>query len=348
MSFMADIFAGHFVWITLAFLIGSCIGSFINLITERYIQNETFFFPYRSYCDYCRETLSTISLIPILNYFIYKGNSKCCHKKINPRYPLIEFLSATISSLVTYKFLNHSFEQQEALYYAFTIFILIAIITIDFTYFIIPDRYNYLLLFISAVYFITSFHTVEDLFYLMKVSTGSVLGIGFMGFIGILLFQKDALGYGDIKLIRSLSVVMFVHELLSGEALLFSLLIIINLANFFGIILAIIKRVRFNKPIDREGRGETSHHIANIEKFVLKDRCIHFIQDLFCFVFYVDLWLYLKDFIFQPNSEEYAQPHLSIDQSENSHHIPYGACLGSATIFYILYQTEIAMFIFRN
>ena len=76
----------------LLFFIGSCIGSFINVIIDRYMIKKDFIFS-RSECDCCYHQLSFIDMIPIISYILLKGKCRYCHNTINFRNTFIEIIS---------------------------------------------------------------------------------------------------------------------------------------------------------------------------------------------------------------------------------------------------------------
>lgn len=76
----------------LMFIIGACVGSFLTLVSIRRNKNEVFIIG-RSHCDHCNKTLKVVDNIPIISYFLLRGKSSCCNKKIDPLYPIFEVIS---------------------------------------------------------------------------------------------------------------------------------------------------------------------------------------------------------------------------------------------------------------
>ena len=74
------------------FIIGACVGSFLTLVSIRRNNNKNFIFG-RSRCDHCNKTLKVVDNIPIISYFLLRGKSSCCNKKIDPLYPIFEIIS---------------------------------------------------------------------------------------------------------------------------------------------------------------------------------------------------------------------------------------------------------------
>jgi len=74
------------------FLLGLCVGSFLNVLISRLPKNESVI-QGRSHCDYCKRTLQWYELIPLLSFVVQKGKSRCCKKPLSIQYPLVELLT---------------------------------------------------------------------------------------------------------------------------------------------------------------------------------------------------------------------------------------------------------------
>lgn len=74
------------------YIIGVVLGSFFTLATYRIPLKQDILYT-RSYCPNCNNKLKSWDLIPILSYIFLGGKCRYCHKKISPRYIIIEFCS---------------------------------------------------------------------------------------------------------------------------------------------------------------------------------------------------------------------------------------------------------------
>jgi prepilin signal peptidase PulO-like enzyme (type II secretory pathway) len=70
------------------FLIGNCIGSFINALQYRIQIGKKN--TGRSFCPKCKHQLAWYDLIPILSWILLLGKCRYCKKPISIQYPLIE------------------------------------------------------------------------------------------------------------------------------------------------------------------------------------------------------------------------------------------------------------------
>lgn len=71
------------------FLLGSCIGSFLNVLVYR-IPAGIPFWKGRSYCPHCHTAIKPYDMVPVLNWFYLKGKCRNCKSPISPRYSLVE------------------------------------------------------------------------------------------------------------------------------------------------------------------------------------------------------------------------------------------------------------------
>lgn len=173
------------------FLLGSAVGSFLNVIIYRLPRRESIVFP-PSHCPSCGHKLSSKDLIPILSYVLLKGRCRYCGSKISPRYLLVELISGFYFALIFY-FFDFSFTT-----FKFLVFfsLLLPVFFIDLEHMIIPDV-------------ISIPGTITGL--ILSLFNGdlkqSILGSVFYGGILLLIYllalmilKEEGMGQGDIKL----------------------------------------------------------------------------------------------------------------------------------------------------
>ena len=190
------------LYIVCFFIIGLTFGSFfccigLRLSTNKKIIND------RSVCDNCGHILSWYDLIPIISYIILKGRCRYCHKKISLLNPFIEVVTGILFTLSYYSF-GFSLELVLSLFVASLTMIVFAS---DLTYMIIPDE---VIIFFSVVIIILKFF-LEGIT-LVGLSLLSGLSLFFFMFLlmklGNVLFKKESLGGGDVKLFFVLGLVI--------------------------------------------------------------------------------------------------------------------------------------------
>jgi len=73
------------------FVIGTVIGSFLNVLADRLPQEETIMG--RSHCDHCQKKLEGVDLIPVISFIYLGGKCRRCKKKLSFFYPLVEVVT---------------------------------------------------------------------------------------------------------------------------------------------------------------------------------------------------------------------------------------------------------------
>lgn len=84
-----------FLFYFYVFIVGACIGSFVNVIALRLPAGQSFVHG-RSACPHCGADIRPLDLVPILGYIVVKGRCRSCRGKISVRYPLVEIASGAI------------------------------------------------------------------------------------------------------------------------------------------------------------------------------------------------------------------------------------------------------------
>jgi len=75
-----------------AVLLGLALGSFLNVVIYRLPRGKSVVWP-GSMCPTCGQPIAGYDNIPVLSWLLLLGKSRCCKKRISPRYPLIEAIA---------------------------------------------------------------------------------------------------------------------------------------------------------------------------------------------------------------------------------------------------------------
>lgn len=185
------------------FIFGACFGSFYNVVGYRVPRGMSIVKP-QSHCTTCNHSLNVLDLFPIISYIFLRGKCRYCKSKVNLFYPLFETITGLLFMICYLKY-GFSYELIIALVFISTSLI---IIISDYQTMIIPDS----VLIISSILII-----ITDIFGIGLMKTGSAIINGLIAFalmyllklFGDLLFKKESMGGGDIKL-------MFVFGLVLG------------------------------------------------------------------------------------------------------------------------------------
>ncbi|MFV0520017.1 MAG: prepilin peptidase [Lachnospirales bacterium] len=85
------------------FLIGICIGSFLNVVVYRLPLNINMA-KGRSFCPKCKTTLQPLDLVPIFSWVFLGAKCRYCKEKIAFQYPFVELLTGIFFVLFYLKY----------------------------------------------------------------------------------------------------------------------------------------------------------------------------------------------------------------------------------------------------
>lgn len=93
------------MFLPLAFLLGACVGSFINVVVYRLPAGLSLIQP-PSRCPHCYTRLKAKDNIPILGWLLLRGKCRYCGAPISWRYPAIELFTALLFLTIVWRFGN--------------------------------------------------------------------------------------------------------------------------------------------------------------------------------------------------------------------------------------------------
>ena len=190
----------------LIFLLGTIIGSFLNVCIYRIPKGQSIVYP-PSHCPNCSTPLKWYNLIPILSFIFQKEKCRYCGEKISPQYPIVELLNALVYILLYNKF-GFSLD---FLFYGIVFSILIIIAFIDLKDMIIPDILVILILITTIIYKLLTFILYSKYPDLLNSIGGLVLSS--LLFILIIVLSKGGMGGGDVTLIGSLGFILGIKNI---------------------------------------------------------------------------------------------------------------------------------------
>jgi leader peptidase (prepilin peptidase) / N-methyltransferase len=174
---------------TTVFAFGLIIGSFCNVVIYRLPQGKSIVMP-GSQCRSCARSIRPWDNIPLLSYFLLRGQCRFCKEPISIRYPVVECISGVLFVLFYLKFgLSMTF-----VVYALLTSVLTIVALIDLDHNIIP---NTITLPGMAVGLGLSIAVLP----ITPLSSLCGLMIGGAIFYLIALVSRGGMGGGDIKLI---------------------------------------------------------------------------------------------------------------------------------------------------
>ena len=207
------------LWWLLAFVLGACIGSFINVVVWRLpimlndewnqaaaaqlkteapeVSGLTLSKP-DSHCPVCKNPIRWYHNLPILGWLILRGSCADCSTPISKRYPGIELIAGLLAALTAYYFPA----DWQGLFALGLVLTLLTITLIDWDTQLIPDVIALPLLWAGLLFNLgNGFINIEAA--VIGAAAGYMVLWGcFKGFQ--LATGKEGMGYGDFKLLAAL------------------------------------------------------------------------------------------------------------------------------------------------
>jgi leader peptidase (prepilin peptidase)/N-methyltransferase len=193
------------------FMFGACWGSFLNVCIYR-IPAELSVVKPRSRCPKCMTNLVWKDNIPIFGWIFLGGKCRYCKAPIAARYPSIELLTALLFVGI---WLSYPLFQEAGLDFRFAAYWVLAFglvlgSFVDIDEMWIPDRCTIGGMIVGPIlsFLIPSMHGADGhLSSLILSLVGLAFGFGLLwsvSFFGRLILKKDAMGFGDVKLMGAL------------------------------------------------------------------------------------------------------------------------------------------------
>lgn len=212
-----------FFTLTLLFIFGACIGSFLNVCIYRIPVNLSIVHPGSS-CPRCRRLIPFYDNIPILSYALLMGKCRRCKAPIAIRYPLVELLGglSALACGLTFGLTLHGL-----VVFAF-VAALIVVTFIDLDHRIIPDSIS---LPGIPIFFLGTFAvpgvTWQTSLLGILAGGGSLLAVAW---VYRAMTGREGMGGGDIKLLA------MIGAMVAWQGVLFTLFAASAIGTLVGII----------------------------------------------------------------------------------------------------------------
>jgi leader peptidase (prepilin peptidase)/N-methyltransferase len=182
------------VYVTLAFVFGCVIGSFLNVCIARLPQGRSIVRP-PSACPHCGAPIAWYDNIPLISFALLRARCRQCGEPISWRYPLVEAMAGILGALLMWRY----GPGVSLGIYCLLGAALIAITFIDIDHQIIPNEIS--LPGIGAG-FLLSFVNPDTGW--IDSAIGIVVGGGFLLLVILvywLVTKREGMGGGDVKLL---------------------------------------------------------------------------------------------------------------------------------------------------
>jgi prepilin signal peptidase PulO-like enzyme (type II secretory pathway) len=271
------------------FVLGLCLGSFLNAMLGRYILKKT---PGgRSACPSCNHVLAWYDLVPLLSWVFLSAKCRYCKKKISAQYPLVELGSGLIALALGqrlnlgnsfWNFVDGSGGAEGLLIFGVTLSIFMLLFWIalyDFKTKEIPNGANFAFVALAAAYLLLSSY--------FGILDGSIIshllaGLAFFGFfyLFVVLSSETWMGGGDAKLALGIGILL-------GPWLSFVTLLLASVTgSFYG-----IASIWYNKKNSRSKKQKTWGHEIPFGPFLVLATLISFLYGSQIVDWYVNILL---------------------------------------------------------
>lgn len=184
------------LYLALFFILGTAVGSFLNVVIDRTAKGESIVFG-RSYCDHCHATLATFDLIPILSFVGLGARCRYCRHRLSWQYPLVETLVGIVFCLSFYSLLlagNFSF--LNLFYYLIVICTLVVVAVVDLKFSLIPTGFVFAS---SLLVLFRNFFYLSSQEFVSSALSAFFLAFSFLGIV--LITRGKGMGSGDVPLV---------------------------------------------------------------------------------------------------------------------------------------------------
>ena len=156
------------------------------------------------HCPKCGTMITAAQNVPVFSYLFLKGKCAKCGERISPRYPIVELVTAVLSTAVAWRFGVHGYTFAAL---AFT-WALVALTVIDIDHQLLPDGITLPLMWLGLL---IALGGAAEGTSLPPDLRSSLLGAVF-GYLSLwtvyhafkLVTGKEGMGYGDFKLLAAL------------------------------------------------------------------------------------------------------------------------------------------------
>ena len=256
------------VWVGFAFVLGLCVGSFLNVVIHRLPRDESIVHP-SSHCPRCQTALRWFDNVPLVSYLWLRGRCRGCGGAISLRYPVIELVTGLLFAGVAMRFGAAPMTLVGCAFAA----ALVATAAIDFDHQIIPDEISLGGLAVALVAVPAASRLAGDALdvAILRAVAGALLGGGLLWIVGFAHARVSSVlgrrfehwpgegeplprfgsldywtwfpgvGFGDVKLLAMIGAVL-------GPAGVLETIVIASLAGLVVGALVTLSRRTWNTP----------------------------------------------------------------------------------------------------
>jgi len=219
------------------FLLGACVGSFLNVVIYRLPREDlSISKPRRSFCPSCKRQIPARENLPIVSYVLLGGRCRGCKAEIPVRYLVVEILTALLFAGLGYLFVSSAATAGDWIALSASLALAaacVAVTFIDIDWKIIPDEITWPGMVLGVVASAAApplqaggwlygqlaradpplrgplfTHLLGETVFERHVASASASLVGLLvgalavlavGVLGKAAFRKEAMGLGDVK-----------------------------------------------------------------------------------------------------------------------------------------------------
>jgi len=227
--------------LTIFFILGLIVGSFLNVIIYRLRLMDTIMG--RSYCPHCKNKIRWYDNIPLFSFILLGAKCRDCGGRISWQYPVVEFLTGIVFVLVAQYFfdLSSAASLWETGFYLIIFSLFVVLMAYDWQYLEMPILIFWIILAIIAVNLgINSYFEFKSGLAIDELNLYSKLAGGFASwlfFFCLVFFSKEKwMGWGDVY------VGLLAGLVLGWPAILLGLLLSFLIGSIYSIVLLVLKK----------------------------------------------------------------------------------------------------------
>ena len=204
------------------FGLGCCVASFLNVCIWRLPREESVAWP-PSHCPNCNARIRWYQNIPVLSWLALRGRCANCHQPISARYSVVELLGGVLFLVAYFQWAAGFFLRMPpplglhplacvwavpACWLVFSGLILGSFIDLD--HFYLPDRVTIggMLLGVPISFGVPEFQgetqRLTALYWSLGGLAAGFLGLWALSWLATKAFKKEAMGFGDVKLLGAI------------------------------------------------------------------------------------------------------------------------------------------------
>lgn len=234
-----------------AFLVGACIGSFLNVCVARWPHEQSVVSP-PSRCPKCARPIRALENVPIVGWLLLRGRCRGCNLPIAMTYPAVELLVALgwLGAVVAF---GPTFTALRVAVFGTVLF---GIALTDLQHYLIPDGFTVFgLVWLLGAALVGHALGEQGPFAAFPAAVVGACagagGIAIVGWLGEVALKKEAMGFGDVTLMA------VVGAALGAERALLTVFVGAFLATitFLGVVYP-LARIRWRARLGAGGAGE--------------------------------------------------------------------------------------------